>query len=409
MRRKYNVFIPSEIPFPSYNRSYRVVLFVNHAPEGRLGNVYVTASKSDEVLINKNVNVIYDYIKADSFKNNQYSIILRLWDLFKLFLKMIKFRFSNKGKNIDFIRSGTTFISFLILLSQKRKIPYFADICDFYFELYEVFNMPFAKIFKPFIFRLEKLALKRIDIIFVDTVAQRRYLADKMGIDEKRCIVLPNGIKTQFFPFIENKDAEIQEKYGISKDDRVLFYAGDISKMDGIEMMIDYVNKNKKVKALIVGKGNIDYLMHLKEKIEKLGLNGKVILDSFKPYNELYRYISVSDVCLAPFRITATSNTVECAKIITYLLVGKPVLATKADGLKSLYKDKLNYFKDGNYDDFSEKLTRMLDYNISHEKRMELRSLGEKFDFEKIMSYEYRIFDFFFDDRKQDFRKYDYL
>jgi len=150
MRRKYNVFIPSEIPFPSYNRSYRVVLFVNHAPEGRLGNVYVTASKSDEVLINKNVNVIYDYIKADSFKNNQYSIILRLWDLFKLFLKMIKFRFSNKGKNIDFIRSGTTFISFLILLSQKRKIPYFADICDFYFELYEEFNMPFAKIFKPY-------------------------------------------------------------------------------------------------------------------------------------------------------------------------------------------------------------------------------------------------------------------
>lgn len=410
MPEKYNILTFSDVPIPSYERPYRGVLFVDYAPNEQLKNAYVISPKSNQEFQNKNIILHADYFKTGNFKKNQYSLYFRLSNMFKLFLKLAKFRLQ-RNKKIDFIRTGSTYLSFLVFLTQKRKMPYFADICDFYSDLYGEFGMPFAPILRPLIFYLEKLALQRANLLFVDTTAQRKYQVEKLGVDPKKCIIVPNGIILDNYPFSLTKDKSILQSYNFSTTDKVLFYGGDISEVDGIEMIILFVqkNKNKNIKALIIGKGKTEYLEKLKSQVTRARLEKHILFDSFKHYREAHKYISIADICLAPFKLTPTSNTVECAKIISYLLMGKPVLATAADGVRSLYKDNLSYFANGDFQEFSNKLHWLLQNPPSDEKKYKLRTLGEKFDFQKIIEYEYFLIDQYLKNPKQDFSKYDYL
>lgn len=410
MQKKYNILTFSDVPIPSYGRPYRGILFVDYAPHKRLGNVFVISPKSTKSFKNKEVTIISDQYFDESFdfSKEQYLLWKRFENWLFLLLKLVKFRLSN-SKKVDFVRSGTTYLSLFLLITQRRDLVYFADICDFYSDLYGEFKMPLAKLLRPAIFFMEKIAQHRANLIFVDTSAQRDFLTKKMNVNGRQCVVIPNGILLENFPYHSKKDERVLESYGYTKNDKILFYGGDISKMDGIDLIIRFIETNRDIKALIIGKGKSKDLEDIRNEIRTKGLEKNIMLDSFKPYNELHRYISVADVCLAPFRLTNTSNTVESGKIITYLLGGKAVLATEADGVKSLYKDAVSYFKDGNYDDFSEKLLGLLSDKNDENAEMSRRRLGEKFDFKKIIEHEFFVIDQYFMDPKQDFSKYDYL
>lgn len=410
MQKKYNILTFSDVSIPSYQRPYRGILFVDYAPYGRLGDVFVISPKSTENFRNKEVVVISDqyFSKSFNFSKEQYLLGKRFMNWLFLLFKLVKFRFTN-AKKIDFVRSGTTYLSLFLLITQRRKLVYFADICDFYSDLYEEFKMPLARFLKPIIFFIEKIAQHRANLIFVDTGAQRDFLIDKMGVSKGRCIVIPNGILLENFPYRANKDKAILESYGYALNDKILFYGGDISEMDGIGLIIRFIENHKDVKVLIIGKGKLSSLEEIRKEIKEKGLEKNITLDSFKPYGELYKYISIADVCLAPFRITNTSNTVECGKIITYLLAGKKILATRADGVSRLYKNTIDYFEDGNYNDFSVQLLNLLEKQENENAAIIRRQLGEKFDFKKIIEHEFFVIDEYFKDPKQDFSKYDYL
>lgn len=413
MQKRYNILTFSDVPIPSYQRPYRGVLFVDFAPKQRLNTVYVASISSPEVFRNADIEVHAEYFDGADFKMNQYNLFYRIASFIKLFFILLKIRFLYSG-NIDFVRTGGTYLSLLYFLTQKRGTPYFADFCDFYFELYKEFRMPLARFISPVVFLIEKFIIKKANLLFVDTPAQREFLVEKMGVDKKKCIVAPNGILVENFPFLEKKDRSVMNEYGFSDEDIILFYGGDISEMDGIEFLLKFAKENTKryssLRILIIGKGNPEYLKKIKNEILENGLSDVVVLDSFKPYNQLYRYVSIADICSAPFRITTTSNTVECGKIITYLLAGKQVLSTRADGVSGLYKDSIEYFQDGDYKDFSEKLHGLIkNLNSIEDLKRTRRLIGERFEFRKVIEREYFIIDKYFEDPAQDFSRYDYL
>ncbi len=407
MPKSYKVLIFSDFPLPSYKKPHRNVLFIDYAPKGKLKKVFLISPKPNEAFKNNKVSLITDYYNSDDFYKTQHNLFIRLSGIFRLFLKLLCF--NPKKDKIDYIRTGSTYLSLLVSLTQKNNVVFLGDVCDFYYELYEEFNKPFAKILKPFIFTMESIAIRRMNLIFVDTAAQREFLVTKMNIDKKKCVVLPNGINVDLFPFSPKKNIDILKQYAFKKDEKILFYSGDISKLDGIEHILRFIKERKDCKALIIGKAEEKFIRYLLDQIQKEHLEERLIIDGFKPYKDVYKYTSIADVCLAPFKITNTTNTVECAKIITYLLMGKLVLATKADGLRSLYKNNITYFKDGNYKDFSKKLNALLENNPSEKKQKQLRKLGEKFDFAKIIKYEYSVIDKYFKNPNQDLSKYDYL
>lgn len=409
MSQKNNVLIFSDVPTPSYERPYRWVLFVDYLID-KLDKIFVVSSFSSKKFRTENDNsniVRYYYSKNYDFKKNQYNIINRMMSIWLLFIHLCIFFLRNK--KIDFIRSGSTYLSFLLSIVDKRHI-YIADICDFYFDLYSEFNMPFSKYLKKIIFYFEKIWIKRANLLFVDTLAQRRFMVNKMWIDWKKCVVIPNWVIIDYFPKTKEKDTEIMWQYGLEMNDKIIFYGWDISYMDWIENLIKYVaeSHSHKIKLLIIGKWNESYINNLKNQIQNWKLERNIIVDFFKPYDQLYRYLSIADICVAPFKINFTSNTVECGKIITYLLSWRHILSTFADWVYSLYWDHIQYFKDWDYDDMKNKIDTLLQRELLDwfDNR---RYLWEKFDFRKIILYEYDVINNYIHNPDQDFTKYDYI
>lgn len=406
MQKKIKILTYSDIPIPSYNRPYRGILFIDYFKKNEEVDFYVVSPKSENLFKNDKNNILKIYYDKVNFKKIQYSLFHRLIGILKLVYTLIVNK--DNFRDLSYIRVGSTYLVFLTLFFRNKNTKLFVDICDLYSELYKDFGMPLSSIVSKIIFHFEKYSLKLPDLIFVDTPAQRDYFVEKFNIDARKCIVQPNGILIDSFPYIDHKDSEVLKEYGFKKEDKVIFYGGDIAESDGIEFLIEFAKNNKKFKYLVIGKGNSDYLKKLSSMVVDYKIEDIFIIDSFKDYNKLYKYISVSDVCVAPFKINSSNNIMEVGKIITYLLEGKKVLSTNALGVSSLYKENINYFQNNDFEDFSKKLLSIIDLVQSPEQKNLLREFAENFDFKKIIQNEYKIIDCYFDNPNQDFRKFDF-
>jgi len=394
MPKKYNCLIFSDFEIPNYDRPYRGILFMEWANSKKY-DFFVISPFTKTKFKNNNDNVsLFYYKNQHKIKHNQYNIFFRISNLWKLYLSILNFR--KKDKKIDIIYAGTTYLLLFAGMFKKNNTKVIANVCDFYSDLYSGYKMPLEKFFKYPILSLETHALSFADVITVDTYAQKDLLVYKYKINPNKCVVLPNGLIVDKFPYLDTKDDSVMKNYNFKKKDWIFFYGGDISRDDGVEMIIQFAYENKSqenFKFLIIGKGNPAYINKLQDLIHEYNLVEKVIIDSFKPIDELYKYISVADICLAPFKITNTTNVTEVAKIISYMLGGKKVLSTRAEGVFSLYKDEILYFEDSNYNDFKAKLIEMTYKPLSKEEKFKIRKHAEKFDFRKIIEIEYEIVD----------------
>jgi glycosyltransferase involved in cell wall biosynthesis len=115
------------------------------------------------------------------------------------------------------------------------------------------------------------------------------------------------------------------------------------------------------------------------------------VIEGFKPYDDLHKYISIADVCLAPFKITETTNVTESSKIITYLLAGKKILATRGKGVESLYGSYIEYLDKDDYFEFKDKLLKLLMKKNTEREKEILRNVGLKFDFNLIIEQELKL------------------
>jgi glycosyltransferase involved in cell wall biosynthesis len=389
MQKKINCLLFSDFEIPSYKRIYRGVLLIDSANVEKY-NFTTVSPYTKDTFINKKANIQKKYFKL-FFKNHnfQYSFISRTERIIKLFFTLFKIR----HLDFDIIYVGGSYLLPFAKFLKKTNSKIIINLCDFYSDLYVEYQMPFGKYLKNIIRCLEKKFLSYADFITVDTYAYKDLLVKNYNIKEEKCIVLPNGIDVKKFPYLKNKDKKILESYGFKEEDKVIFYGGDISHVDNIEMILEFANeyKTKNFKFLIIGKGNNKYLEKLKDYISKNNLKNNVVIEGFKPYDDLYKYISIADVCLAPFKITETTNVTESSKIITYLLSGKKILATRAKGVESLYGKYIYYLDKGDYTEFKDKLLKLLKKKITENEKEVIRNHGLKFDFNLIIKQELKL------------------
>lgn len=394
MPKKINCLIFSDFEIPNYDRPYRGILFLEWSDNSKY-NFYIVSPFTETKFQKPSHNIKVFYYQNDrKIKGSQYRIGFRIINLWRLMNALIEFKL--KSIEIDLVYAGTTYLLLFAGLFKGKKTKIIANICDFYSDLYSGYKMPFGSLLKYPIKLIETVALSFADVITVDTTAQKLLLVSNYKINHDKCVVLPNGLIVEKFPYLETKEERVMKNYNFSQKDFIFFYGGDISEDDGVEFIIKFAHEFKfkeNFKFLIIGKGNNTYISKLNNSISDLGLSEKVTIDTFKPIDELYRYISVADVCLAPFKVTNTTNVTEVGKIITYMLGGKKVLSTKADGVCSLYGSYINYFRDGDYDDFKTKLLQLTNIYLSNEERLKIRRHAEKFDFKTIINTEYEIVD----------------
>ena len=226
--------------------------------------------------------------------------------------------------------------------AKKHNIPFVYYLIDHLHTLLS--GELIRKIAKPF----EKATIKGADKIFVINKGLKDY-AVEMGGSANKVSIIPAGVDLENFnPQIDG--SPIREKYGIKKDDILLFFMGWIYDFSGMKEVAESLSTNddENVKLMIVGEGDL-YEPLLKMKSEK-NMNGKLILTGKIPFEEIPEHIAAADICLLPAYKNDIMMNIVPIKVYEYMAMGKPVIATRLPGLQKEFglDNGINYIENSN-------------------------------------------------------------
>ena len=187
---------------------------------------------------------------------------------------------------------------------------------------------------------LERKVYAKVDAILAITPNHSRYVIS-MGAPESKVKLLPLPIDTRIFrPSVDC--SEVRQKWGLGEKDQVVTFIGTLYKFSGLDGFIrkfpQVIAEVPEVKLLIVGDG--PQRPELERIITKLGLEGRVIITGFQPYETMPQYINLAAVCINPFLYTNATRDIFPGKIIQYLACGKATVATPLLGIKALIPDE---------------------------------------------------------------------
>lgn len=223
--------------------------------------------------------------------------------------------------------------------AKKNNIPFIYYLIDHLHTLLPgEFKRSIAK-------KFEKATLKGADKILVINKGLKDY-ALEMGADINNISVIPAGVDLdKFNPQVDG--SAIREKYGVKKDDILLFFMGWIYEFSGMKEVAESISttNNEKIKLMIVGEGDL-YEPLLKMKSEK-NLEGRLILTGKVPFGDIPKHLAAADICLLPAYKNDIMMNIVPIKIYEYMAMGKPVIATALPGIQKEFgsDNGINYIE----------------------------------------------------------------
>lgn len=226
--------------------------------------------------------------------------------------------------------------------AKKNSIPFVYYLLDHLHRLLP--NRNLQKIAKQF----EKMNIMNADRILVLNNGLKDYAIDMGGNINKVSIVTSGIDNDKFNPQVNG--SSIRERYGIKKDDVLLFFMGWIYDFSGMKEVAESLSTttSEKIKLMIVGDGDL-YKLLLKMKSER-HLDGKLILTGKIPFNEVPEHIAAADICLLPAYKNEIMMNIVPIKIYEYMAMGKPVIATNLPGIQKEFglDSGINYIENSN-------------------------------------------------------------
>ncbi|MCD6515570.1 MAG: glycosyltransferase family 4 protein [Candidatus Odinarchaeota archaeon] len=208
-------------------------------------------------------------------------------------------------------------------LAKKFNIPFVYYLIDTLHRLIPIKKLRiFGKIF-------ESQTLRSSKLVFTINKKLRDY-AIELGADPKKIIVLGAGIDSKRFnPNISGES--IRKRYGIKKNEIVLFFMGWLYEFSGLKEVAESLSKYKgnNIRLMVLGRGDLYTELAMMKKI----LGDSLILVDWQPYEKVPEYIAASDICLLPAYNNEIMRDIVPIKIYEYMACGKPVIATKLPGI----------------------------------------------------------------------------
>lgn len=228
------------------------------------------------------------------------------------------------------------------------------------------FNRAKTETFK----RIERgLAAKSSKIIAVSETQKHELCNVHKVVDESKCHIVPLGFDLERFQYnYEQKRNDFRELHGIEDDCLAISIVGRLVKVKNHKLFIKAFcrakqNTNRKIKALIVGDGELkNELVQLAESLnlsvslpESPNSNADVIFTS---------WIENADVVFAGSDITALTSFNEGTPVslIESQAACTPIVSTNVGGIKDVVLENETALLANNNDenDFSEKLLRLV-------------------------------------------------
>jgi len=254
--------------------------------------------------------------------------------------------------DIAFVYSIVNNIKGTIRACEELNIPMVHRTFDIVHKIIE------EKYLSNFVYKIEKESYPKFNLVIANTPFMKNW-SEEMGA--KNVIVIPQGVDPNIMKKLP-KDKEMQKKFNIGDNDKVVMYLGSILSHSGMDIILHDMPKILKeipeVKLLIVGDG--PDLQRLKRISKKLGLDKKIIFTGFVPYKEVPRFCSLADLCINPWRINEMTNKLSPVKIFDFLSCGKSTLATPLDGMLYDFPKTSNTIIYEDLELFTDKIIKLL-------------------------------------------------
>lgn len=179
----------------------------------------------------------------------------------------------------------------------------------------------------------ERKYLRKADLVLTVEDSLREIYISQVGIEPSKICTLPNTPSIKVFDS-GRTDPEIARRY---KDRFVLFYAGGLDQLRGIEFicksLTELRNQIPEVLFLVAGKENRSFSLH--DLIRKYNVENLVDFVGWVPLNQLSSYMVAAHVCLfVPKADNLEINNTIVTKIFQYVAMGKPVIVSEARRMK---------------------------------------------------------------------------
>jgi glycosyltransferase involved in cell wall biosynthesis len=187
----------------------------------------------------------------------------------------------------------------------------------------------------------ERMATASSDVTVSVTPQIASYLVTRFHCAPGRIKTIGNGVNSERFHPIRDPALleEWRERLGIKKGDRVVAFVGNLAPWQGVDILIEsglrILARMERVKFLIVGDGMMKG--SLQGRAMESGFGGSFIFTGMISYETVPVLINTADICVAPFIARRNRETgVSPLKVFEYLACGKPVIASRIEGLEMI-------------------------------------------------------------------------
>jgi len=195
------------------------------------------------------------------------------------------------------------------------------------------------------------------------------------------------GNKTLYIPNLTHQlestskgvDTGVKTKLGISDEDFIILYAGNMGPAQQLDVIIDAVGRLSSlssVKVLLLGDGVSEE--GLKKKVETQGVS-KIIFAGRVPSSDVATYYNMADALILHLKQNDLFKITIPHKIISYLEAGKPIISAVSGEVNSIVERSKSGLicESGNVEAIAECIEKM--ETLSSTDRLKLGKNGRSF------------------------------
>ena len=171
---------------------------------------------------------------------------------------------------------------------------------------------------------IELHALNSADLIIASNPILKNSLVKEYGLSSKKVKVVWDAIDVDSYCGVNIKDVtQFRSRLGINRDEILILYLGTISRIQGVDLLLEVMPLIKKeipkIKFLVVGgRWNREYTKYL-SKLRKFA----IVLAGADYISQVPVIVNAADICISLKGMSNQSN----AKLLVYGAAGKPTIA----------------------------------------------------------------------------------
>jgi len=308
-----------------------VVTSMPYYPEWEVHDKYKGKTWFTEIIDGAKVHRVPLYVPKEV--NSKKRIIHEFSFVASILPWWLRFLFSKKF-DVVFCPAPPFHLGFFpMLYSKLRGVPMISHVQDLQVDAAKELGMINNKAFLNLMFSIERLILKNSTRVSTISLGMELKIAAK-GVSPQKQIMFPNWVDENNIKPLP-KEQSLRAEFGISLDDKVVLYSGNLGEKQGLEGIIDVAETyqdRSDVYFIIVGSGGA------KEKLEQMVKDKNLTQVKFyplQPYEKLSALLATADVHLVLQKKSA-ADLVMPSKLTGILAAGGCAIVTAEPGT-SLY------------------------------------------------------------------------